>query len=332
MTTQSDETLIAPAAAQAIAAAASALSPPAARAPTPLSGILPSDCGCGGGEGKPCSCGGHGACSCGGKSNGGGSGQPQLVYALGTLDVDFGTEARRDAFIQAMDEGASPHNPEQLAAFLAVNPIYEQGLTWVLRLDASPIYAIKPVGTYARETAERLREIYRRQFDQNIEIISVPGYMAGQARLLSGIAVPVIYPDARGLYAWDVPTLAQSLASAPAADNQAASLENFLNRVYYEFRNLGVTPQERAMNYSATNAFQVSQVFGQALGQSMALDGIAVEKSPICRPESDCWDVVLTSFRPDDRMNRARMSYRFTVDVSDVLPVLVGPVRSWAIY
>ena len=40
----------------------------------------------------------------------------------------------------------------------------------------------------------------------------------------------------------------------------AASVENFLNRVYYEFRNLGVTPQERALNYSATNAFQVSQV------------------------------------------------------------------------
>jgi len=26
------------------------------------------------------------------------------------------------------------------------------------------------------------------------------------------------------------------------------------------------------------------------------------------------------------------MSHRFTVDVSDVLPVLVGPVRSWAVY
>jgi hypothetical protein len=42
--------------------------------------------------------------------------------------------------------------------------------------------------------------------------------------------------------------------------------------------------------------------------------------------------VVLTFFRPENKSERAKMSYRFTVDVSDVLPVLVGPVRSWAVY
>ena len=300
---------------------------PAARAEAPMPGILPSDCGCGGG--KACSCGGHGNCTCSGKANGG---QAQLVYALGTLDVDFGTEARRDAFLQAMPDNASPNDPAQLAAFLAANPVYEQGLTWVLRLDSSPIYAIRPVGTYARETAQRLREIYAAQTDQqNIDIVSVPGFMAGQVRLLSGLVVPALYPDLRGIYAWDVATLTESLDAQRQID-PAASLENFLNRVYYEFRNLGVTPQERALNYSATNAFQVSQVFGQALGNNMVLDGIAVTKSPICRPESDCWDVVLTFFQPAERLNRARMNYRFTVDVSDILPVLVGPVRSWAIY
>ena len=319
--------------------AARMMIPPAAmRGPSrPAGGLWPSHCACGGkcgGEAGKCTCGDKkphesGGCGCGGHA-----GAPQLVYALGTLDIDFGTEARRDAFLNAMPEGTSPFIPAQLADFLDANPVFEQGLTWVLRLDASPIYAIQPLGTYARDTADKLREIYRVFASDNpVEIVAVPGFMKGSVRLMSGATVPVIYPDMRGLYAWDVPALAQASKTRVAGPaDPSTSLENFLNRVYYEFRNLGVTPQERALNYSATNAFQVSQVFGQALGNNMVLDSIRVDKSPICRPESDCWDVVLTFFRPENKSERAKMSYRFTVDVSDVLPVLVGPVRSWAVY
>ncbi|NER95556.1 MAG: hypothetical protein F6J86_17225 [Symploca sp. SIO1B1] len=57
-----------------------------------------------------------------------------------------------------------------------------------------------------------------------------------------------------------------------------------------------------------------------------------VEKSPLCRPESDCWDVKLTFFDPSHRTQRARKVYRFTVDVSDVVSVTIGRVHSWVVF
>ena len=65
------------------------------------SGISPAECSCGGGSGTPA----------------------QLVYALGQLGYDFGTEARRDSIQQHMGEGANPHDPQQLLAYLEENPL-----------------------------------------------------------------------------------------------------------------------------------------------------------------------------------------------------------------
>jgi hypothetical protein len=115
-------------------------------------------------------------------------------------------------------------------------------------------------------------------------------------------------------------------------EQKQLAIHNFLERVYYELRNLGLSSQERAMNYAATNAFQIEQVFHVAGREDMELDQIGVEASPICRPGSDCWDVTLTFFDPGKRLERARKVYRFAVDVSDVVPVTVGEVRSWSVY
>ena len=83
------------------------------------------------------------------------------------------------------------------------------------------------------------------------------------------------------------------------------------------------------MNYAATNAFQVQSVFRDAIQAGMKLDTIGVERSPIGRPGSDCWDVSLTFFNPSRRLEQARRAYRFSVDVSDVIPVAIGRMRSW---
>ena len=86
------------------------------------------------------------------------------------------------------------------------------------------------------------------------------------------------------------------------------------------------------MNYAATNAFQLELVFKDAISGGMKLDSITVERSPICRPGSDCWDVKLIFFNPSKRFEQAKHVYRFTVDVSDVVPVTVGHVRHWDVY
>jgi len=254
-----------------------------------------------------------------------GGGQTQLVYALGELDYDFGTEARRDSFTQAMPAGMD------LLDYLEQNPFEAQSLIWTLNLDATPIYAIVPSGSYASVTYERLRSFLR---DENIERVSIPGYLAGRVRLLSGETVPTIIPEVRGMYGWSVAALIENLRQAypagPSEEDYSNKIREYLERIYYEFRNLGVTPQERALNFSATNAFQIADVMSTGTAADVGLDTITVEKSPICRADSDCYDVKLQFFNLQDS-RRAGKVYRFTVDVSEAIPVSIGRVRSWSV-
>jgi hypothetical protein len=105
---------------------------------------------------------------------------------------------------------------------------------------------------------------------------------------------------------------------------------NFLHRIYHELRNLGVLPQERALNYAATNAFNAREVFAIAVRDEMELDTIKVGRSPLCRPGSDCWEVEIYLFDPSSPAGAPRKVHRYTVDVSDVVPVTIGPIHSWS--
>nr|WP_155824120.1 PatA/PatG family cyanobactin maturation protease [Gloeocapsa sp. PCC 7428] len=269
--------------------------------------------------------------TCGGKSEASEGSEakqaPQipLAYALGELGTDFGTQARQDSFMQAIPAGMN------LLDYLDQNPWEAQSLIWTLNLDATPIYAIMPMGAYANVVYERLRAFLR---DENIERVSIPGYMRGSMKLLSGQTVPIIVPDVRGIYGWSVAALIENLIQAnpagPSEEDYRNKIREYLERIYYEFRNLGVTPQERALNFSATNAFQIADVMSTGTANDIGLDTITVEKSPICRPDSDCYDVKLQFFNLQDS-RRAGKVYRFTVDVSDVIPVSIGRVRSWSV-
>lgn len=301
---------------------ADAPKPPAAGRQTAPPSVTPSDCGCGGGA----------ACTCG-------TGQaPQLVYALGKLGHDFGTEARRDTFTQAMPGTApNPHDQGQIAEYLRANPFEAEALIWTLNLDATPIYAIVPNGPFAATAYERLRTAFEGQLHRGVELVSVPGVIAGSVTLLSGQVVPAVVPAIRGMFSWATGPLIESVIGArpkagaerSAYERRLAGLNNFLSRVYYDLRNLGVTAQERALNYSATNAFQVAQVMESASQGDLELDTINVRKSPVCRPDSDCYDIEIGFFDPRN-VNVATKVYRFTVDVSDVMPVTIGEVRAWS--
>lgn len=294
--------------------------------------ISPSDCGCGcGGKGKANA--DEHKCDCGG----GETKKPQLVYALGKLGYDFGSEARRDSLVQAMPGDANnPLLPDQWLSYLDANPYDASSVIWTLNLDATPIYAIQPVGAYAASGYERLREALRAQLNEGVELISVPGVIGGSVRLQSGQIVPVIVPAIRGMYSWATqPLVAHVLGAMPDSaaeretyDRFSAGLTNFLDRVYYDLRNLGITGEERAINYSATNAVQIADVIRSTTRDQLDLDKLKVKKSPICRPDSECYDVELSFFNPDN-VNVANRVFRFTVDVSDVIPVTVGAVRSW---
>lgn len=305
----------------------SEMAPSAAERPASAPGIVPSDCGCGCGGG-----GDKGECTCGQKQ-----GKTQIVYALGTIGFDFGSEARRDSFAQAMQSGANPYDPAQLAAYLVENPYEAESLIWTLNLDATPIYALVPVGPFAAVAYDRLRRAFQGQLQEGVEIVSIPGTIGGKARLLSGQIVPVVIPAVRGVFSWATQQLVMSIIGEPPekkADREhyqrrVAGLGNFLNRVYYDLRNLGLTPEQRALNFAATNAFQASQVLESAANGTLELDVISVHKSPVCRPDSDCYDIEIAFFDPTNVLVANRI-YRFTVDVSDVMPVTIGAIRAWS--
>ena len=75
--------------------------------------------------------------------------------------------------------------------------------------------------------------------------------------------------------------------------------------------------------------FRVHSAIASATGDERVLDTISVEKSPICRPDSDCYDVKLSFFDPENNQRSNRV-YRFTIDVSEVISVTIGEVRSWS--
>ena len=161
-------------------------------------------------------------------------------------------------------------------------------------LELTPIYAIAPRGTFARDGYQRLVQVLASQVaaptdDSFVERLSVPGYLTDEkVQLYSGQVVPVIeVRNVRALYSWNVNVLVRNALQAlqardPAADAEAVqrSLDSFLNRVYFDLRNLGFASPDRALNYAATNAFQAADVFADAVAAGMELDDIAVEKSP----------------------------------------------------
>lgn len=282
------------------------------------SAVTASDCGCGNKGGE---------CSCGGKKK---ASEPELVYAIGQLSVDLVNDARRDSLAQHID--ANPEDPTALLAAIKKEPYLVGEFRWTLHLDDTPVYVIQAHGPYAAGVNNIIAELLANQLDGKIDRVSVPGYNVGNTTLRNGQEVPVIVPVPRGLAGWSTHHLVQAVTSGKGAKKKEADVTNFLERVYHELRNLGITPADRAINHAATNAFQANSVFHTAIDDGMELSNIEVEKSPIARPGADNWDVKLTFFDPKNRMERARKVYRFTVDVSDAVPVTVGEVRSWSVY
>lgn len=346
--------------------------------------VVPSgDCGCDGGAVAPSVM----------PSNA----QMSLVYAIGTIGYDFGTEARRDSFKQLMPPvrsdnylpfpspppeppvfavPANPYDARQMANYLRTtfnaagqpqDPTYENiseaaSLIWTLNLELTPIYAIEPQSLFPvavyRYLADFLSgQILDKEDEEYIERVSIPGVLTGRTvTLFSGQVVPLIEPlNTRGMYGWQVNQVVSSVigeiqrqvpeGATPLTPQQIAeveySLQNFLMRIYYDLRNLGQTSQERAQNYAATNVFQAADALVKVLSNqgrtwvsstsqsvTMQLDSFNVERSPFCRKDSDCWDIKIRFFDPEDVL-RARRVIRYTVDVSDIMPVTLGEVRLW---
>jgi ubiquinone/menaquinone biosynthesis C-methylase UbiE len=256
---------------------------------------------------------------------------PRLVYVLGSLGLEFASRARSDGYEQYYK--INPQDPASILAGLQANPFLATGVTWTLNLDKTPIYAIAPSDPFAPIAYERLRAFLAAQLAGDAEYHSIPGVLNGQVRLQSGQTVPVIAPELRGLFSWSAEEVLRVAGLSTKVDkSRRENLERFISRIVYELRNLGLTSRERALNYAATAAFFGEHVLAATEGGGLELDTIDVAPTMVARADAECWDVSLTFFDPKKRTTVARRVWRFTVDVSDVLPVTVGQLKSWSVY
>ncbi|MDX2560229.1 S8 family serine peptidase [Streptomyces sp. TX20-6-3] len=238
----------------------------------------------------------------------------------------------------------------------------EQGRT---DADLFRLFANPPVSTVYRVFrdaiwGQALNPDDANERDGYISRVSVPGVLTNRTtRLYSGQVVPVVEVKSRGLYTWNEAALVDSVfdqvkndADVQSTDDKSRqakvqlrdeadlklTIRSLLDKIYYQFRNLGQTSADRALNYMGTNAF----LFGDKVSEGLlsaskvpgsnknlyALDTITVTKSPYCRVGSDCQDVTVTFYDPEDE-RRSRLSYLFTIDVSDELPVTLAPVHTF---
>ncbi len=280
------------------------------------------------GEGDECR-------TCAAKSDPDGLVQGELVYALGEIAYNFKSQGRRDSIAQRMGDGQTPENPADMVAHLDENPFDTAALQWLLTLEGNPIYALEPIGPYASDTLALMRQFLREQLEEGVARLSVPGVILGTTTHKSGTKLPVIAPEARGMYSWTtdalVTALTEDAGKTKAATDLRLGISNFLERVYYELRNLGRQPWERALNFAATNAFEVERVYEDAYRENMELDTIEAVPATLHPNSTSYWDIKLVFFFPDRPIQTVRRVYRFTINVEDVVPATVSPMRSWSI-
>jgi cyanobactin maturation PatA/PatG family protease len=293
--------------------------------------------------------------TCGCHSEGG---EPMLVYALGKLGCHVANPARLYSFAQRIGKKAATaeelrdFDRQELVDYLGKNarPWEAEAVEWTLEREGIPIYALRPQGPFAANAyAEFLRILASQrqsEKDKPTEWVAVPGHTAGTTDRTSGPAIPVIVPDLRGICDWTVESLLDAArgrlegdvkadeAIAQNEDRWRELLADFLERVYNGSRNLGLSPEERAINYAATDAYQAGKAILKAIeaqGVHVELDRVQVRRNPLSHPQAACCDIELYFSQPKLRSQALQRVYRYMVDVSDAIPVTVGEIRSWSV-
>src|SRR5207244_804922 len=87
---------------------------------------------------------------------------------------------------------------KRLLDYLDANRDHASAIQWRLELDGrTPIYVIEPCGVFASNAYDKLREYLRKK-----ERVAIPGGISGMARDRSGLALPVVVPEIRGMRSW----------------------------------------------------------------------------------------------------------------------------------
>jgi cyanobactin maturation PatA/PatG family protease len=278
--------------------------------------IMPSGCGCQNNIGE---------------SNRTAQEAPRKAYVLGTIGYDLVSPSRRTYFQQQMTNG-NPDDPIQMLKFLKASPYEAARIMWTINIDGIPAYVIEPSGPFASLVFDRLQEFLTDQVNSQSDRVALPGSVYGTARTMSGLELSVLTPEVSGMFNWNTQALLKAVGGKATNEKKQVGLQNFLDRIYFQLRNIGIKPEDRALNYAATNAHRAGEVFEEAVSLGLSLDKVTVERSAISPPGEQYFDVNMQFFNPTNIHTQARKNFAYTINVSDIIPVNTGKIRTWDVF
>jgi cyanobactin maturation PatA/PatG family protease len=170
-----------------------------------------------------------------------------------------------------------------------------------------------------------------------VERVALPGTITGKVRLLTNEVVPTIRFDMRGSATWSTAVLVDAVVGPSKSEGDLADFaRRILDRLEDDTRNLGLAAEDRAKNYASTALAAIIRSLADTnkfqryiKTENAEYDSIVVNRSQVCRQDSECHDVDIYFF---DKSNflAPRSVVSVTVDVSDVVPVRIGFERIYA--
>jgi PatG C-terminal/PatG Domain len=258
----------------------------------------------------------------------------QPVYVLGAVRMDYGSRQRQEAVEKVIAQ--SLYDSRRLLDFLDQEPGGPDAIVWTLTQNSLPVYILMPEPAFARDAYRKFMSVFLAQLDQGVELAAFPGVTSGEGRLMSGVVLPVLIPDLAGIEIFATDDMMLRVLGPPPRepgleqtvyDQKMARLNHFLETVFYNLQNPGTEPKDRALNFAATHAFRLKEVFEKAQGERLVLKDIEARRrnSP---PGRDLWELRLIYCREEAavRLAEAVRVFILTVDVATERPVTVGDI------
>ncbi|MDJ0841342.1 MAG: hypothetical protein QNK37_32830 [Acidobacteriota bacterium] len=254
--------------------------------------------------------------------------QQPKAYVVGKLSLSYPSQPRKESLLQArkiwQDTDQPTDGRTKTIQFLKGNPYWNEAVHWTIEIDDTPYYILEAPSLKGKIQLGKFLDFLARK--ESLLGISVAGIISGKQRLHTGEELPVIrIVDSRD---WNLYTLAgvkepDEAEEEPDADKEKLDkVKNFFDRIFPSIRNHGLKPEDRALNFGVTQAFNLGGLLSNDGANKFGLDNIQVNPSPISRKGSQCFDVRITLFEGEDRTKKQIL--RMTIDVNQIYPALVS--------
>jgi hypothetical protein len=259
------------------------------------------------------------------ESNGNGAvAQPSFVFAIGRVEMRFGTLGVEKEFAQATGRANTKGLADQAALHAVIsadaNRYLLRQVCWVLMIEGMETYILVP-----RDPADydQLRDAVRpRPSPLDIDVvIGIRGPIA-PPEMCNGLTIPIVFFDQ--IYSFDRQTLLDALPQAKQAGkaksgSYSSSAEEVFQRMKLMTDNAGSTDEHRALNYLCVRSADVYDKVAAAFDREASLTAIDIQPSPL----SGTRNILDIVFSFTDRKTDVTDKLFTRVDVTEEFPFLV---------